>query len=269
MTERTVAAKWRARCALLSLVCLVCVARPLAAQTCVGDCTGVGMVGINDLILAVNVALGLASADQCAALGPPPIGISQLIASVNNALCGCRPCPTPPPAPPTSTAIPTPVDSPTPTASATPGPIVSMWHEDTFKIPSSSCPSGVTTRLRQALATAMTDYTVSQEGQAVDIDDGEGDVFTGTIDPDGTVHATTEESESDGICVLTLDFKLTVNLSESPAAAKYTLGVSTTNCTPRLDCSLQLTTRWTRTSAALRARGNARAALRDALRASP
>jgi hypothetical protein len=67
MTERTVAARSRALGALLSLVCLACLVRPLAAQTCVGDCTGVGMVGIGDLVLAVNVALGLASADQCPA----------------------------------------------------------------------------------------------------------------------------------------------------------------------------------------------------------
>ena len=103
MTKAT-AARARAVCILALLAYLVCAARPLAAQTCVGDCTGVGMVGISDLILAVNIALGLASADQCTALGQPPIGISQLIASVNNALCGCQPCPTPPPAP---TATPT------------------------------------------------------------------------------------------------------------------------------------------------------------------
>jgi hypothetical protein len=252
---------------LVSLACLVCIAHPLAAQVCVGDCTGVGMVGISDLILAVNIALGLASADQCVALGVPPIGISQLIASVNNALCGCEACPTPPPVPPTST--PSPTYSPTPTASPTPGPIISTWHEDTFKIPSSSCPSQVTTQLRQALATAMTDYTVTQRDQDVVIDDGEGDVFTGTIDRDGTVHATTQESQSKGICVLTLDFQLTVNLSNTPTTAAYTVGLSTTNCTPRLACSVKLTTHWTRTSAALQDHGGALAVMRDALHASP
>ena len=268
MRKATVA-RARAVWMLVLLAWLVCAARPLAAQTCVGDCTGVGMVGISDLILAVNIALGLASADQCTALGQPPIGISQLIASVDNALCGCQPCPTPPPAPPTSTPSPTVANSPTPTASPTPGPIMSMWHEDTFKIPSSSCSSQVTTNLRQALATAMADYTVTQRDQDVVIDDGQGDVFTGTIDRDGTVHATTEESESKGICVLTLDFQLTVNLSNSPAAAAYAVALSTTNCTPRLACSVKITTRWTRTSAALQMHGGALAALRDALRASP
>jgi hypothetical protein len=227
------------------------------------------MVGISDLILAVNIALGLVSADQCAALGQPPIGISQLIASVNNALCGCQPCPTPPPAPPTSTPSPTVVNSPTPMASPTPGPIISTWHEDTFKIPSSTCPSGITTQLRQALATAMADYTVTQQDQDVVIDDGQGDVFTGTIDRDGTVHATTQESESKGICVLTLDFQLTVNLGKSPVAAAYTVGLSTVNCTPRLACSVKITTRWTRTSAALQTHASALAAMRDALRTTP
>src|SRR5215472_10570083 len=142
MSKATAAVRSGAASALVSLACLLCVAHPLAAQTCVGDCTGIGMVGISDLILAVNIALGLASADQCMALGLPPIRISQLIASVNNALCGCEACPTPPPVPPTST--PSPTYSPTPTASRTPGPIISTWHEDTFKIPSSSCPSQIT-----------------------------------------------------------------------------------------------------------------------------
>src|SRR4029453_5680349 len=61
------------------------------AQTCVGDCGGTGMVRINDLILGVNISLGLQPADAC----PPfqnaegEVTIAQLIKGVNNSLGGC------------------------------------------------------------------------------------------------------------------------------------------------------------------------------------
>jgi subtilisin-like proprotein convertase family protein len=62
------------------------------ATTCVGDCDGDGAVSISELIRGVNIALELASLEQCPAFdrnGNGAVEISELIAAVNNALDGC------------------------------------------------------------------------------------------------------------------------------------------------------------------------------------
>ena len=84
--------------------------RPAAASTCVGDCQATCSVGIADLILGVNIALGLLPVADCGAFANADdrVDIVQLIRGVNSALNGC-PCP-PLPAP-TASAI----DTPTPT----------------------------------------------------------------------------------------------------------------------------------------------------------
>lgn len=59
---------------------------------CAGDCDGDGQVSINELILGVNIALGTAAADSCAAFdrdGDGQVSVSELIAGVNSALGGC------------------------------------------------------------------------------------------------------------------------------------------------------------------------------------
>ena len=59
---------------------------------CGGDCDGDGQVSINELILGVNIALGTAAADNCAAFDRDrdgQVSVSELIAGVNNALGGC------------------------------------------------------------------------------------------------------------------------------------------------------------------------------------
>jgi hypothetical protein len=58
---------------------------------CTGDCDGNGMVAINELILGVNIALGLEAADACPAFtnADGMVDIAQLITGVNNALGGC------------------------------------------------------------------------------------------------------------------------------------------------------------------------------------
>jgi hypothetical protein len=67
---------------------------------------------------------------------------------------------------------------------------------------------------------------------------------------------------------VTIDFEVMVNLSQSPTTALSTVAVSTRSCPNNINCSLQITSRWTRTSAALRARAGTRAVLR-AVFASP
>jgi hypothetical protein len=60
--------------------------------TCVCDCDGNGTVQINELIAAVNIALGNAGIESCLAANPDgdqQVSISELIQGVNNALNGC------------------------------------------------------------------------------------------------------------------------------------------------------------------------------------
>ena len=78
---------------------------------CAGDCNADGAVTVDELIKGVNIALGLAAVDTCAAMDTDADGtvaVNELIAAVNRALSGCsraaddspslsghRPCPSP------------------------------------------------------------------------------------------------------------------------------------------------------------------------------
>ncbi|MBX3027839.1 autotransporter-associated beta strand repeat-containing protein [bacterium] len=67
-------------------------ATPTGGATCAGDCDGNGAVGINELVLGVNIALGNERVDRCPGFdsnGDGQVGIAELIAAVNNALGGC------------------------------------------------------------------------------------------------------------------------------------------------------------------------------------
>ena len=86
-----------------------------AAGQCVGDCNGNGVVGISELIVAVNIAIGdrdLADCPVADANGNGMVSIGELITAVNNSLNGC----------PIAGATDTPTSTPTvtPTATATP-----------------------------------------------------------------------------------------------------------------------------------------------------
>ena len=59
---------------------------------CVGDCDGDGSCQVNELVLAVNVALGVTDLGECEVLDGNADGvvtIGELIGGVGNALCGC------------------------------------------------------------------------------------------------------------------------------------------------------------------------------------
>ena len=66
---------------------------PSAAPiTCAGDCDGNGTVAINELIVAVNIALGALEVHGCNACDIDhngAVSISELITAVNKALNGC------------------------------------------------------------------------------------------------------------------------------------------------------------------------------------
>jgi hypothetical protein len=115
-------------------LCLLAAASPAKAQ-CVGDCNGDGMVSINELILGVNIALGLQPVTACPAFqnAQGMVDIAQLIKGVNNALNGCPATPTVTPsgtpagtasATVTATATnPPPANTPTATPSPTGAPV--------------------------------------------------------------------------------------------------------------------------------------------------
>lgn len=59
---------------------------------CGGDCNGNGSVSVNELVRSVNIALGNAAVDTCAAAdrnGNGAVTVAELIAAVGSALNGC------------------------------------------------------------------------------------------------------------------------------------------------------------------------------------
>jgi hypothetical protein len=111
-------------------------ARPAGALSCVGDCTGKGSVAITDLVLGVNIALGLVPVTQCESFDANADGmvsINELVIAVNNALTGLcvaptaivtatpsLPSTTATPNPSTGTTTATPPSTATPTATSVP-----------------------------------------------------------------------------------------------------------------------------------------------------
>lgn len=93
---------------------------PTGAQDCVGDCDGDQRVEISELILGVDIVIGMRPPSACAALehSGGGVDVTQLVTAVTNALMGCVPAATPAAtmsatAPPTSTASPTAAATPT------------------------------------------------------------------------------------------------------------------------------------------------------------
>jgi hypothetical protein len=64
----------------------------LITEVCLGDCSGDGVVTVDELITGVNIALGTLELDACDAFDGNTDGavtVDELIAAVNNALSGC------------------------------------------------------------------------------------------------------------------------------------------------------------------------------------
>lgn len=83
--------------AFIGGVCLLLSGTAAHAQgDCVGDCDDMGSVGINELIIGVNIALGLRPVADCPSFGCTGDGtvpINCLVQGVNNALGTCEPPP--------------------------------------------------------------------------------------------------------------------------------------------------------------------------------
>jgi hypothetical protein len=59
---------------------------------CAGDCNQDGVVSVNELATAVNIALGVVNVDQCATFDADKNGsvtVDELVKAVNAALTGC------------------------------------------------------------------------------------------------------------------------------------------------------------------------------------
>ena len=95
---------------------------------CIGDCNGNGEVTVDEIIKAVNIALGTTPVDTCSASdanGDGTVTINEIIADVNSALSGCPATPTPTGTPaasasPNATSTPTSIPASTPTATPAP-----------------------------------------------------------------------------------------------------------------------------------------------------
>lgn len=69
-------------------------AQPATLAACAGDCDGDGEVTVDELILAVNIALGSASVDRCTPAdlhGDGEVSIDEIVTAVNSALARCPP----------------------------------------------------------------------------------------------------------------------------------------------------------------------------------
>lgn len=83
-----------------------------APQQCFGDCGSDGRVTVNELVVAVNIALDRAPLASCPIVdgnGDDRITVNELVIAVNNLVYGCSAA-TPPP-----TIVPSPTATPTPT----------------------------------------------------------------------------------------------------------------------------------------------------------
>jgi hypothetical protein len=88
-----------------------------AHAVCQGDCNEDGVVAVNELITAVNVALGNAAIDACGAADADAdgsIAVNELVGAVSRLLTGC-----PPEATRTSTELVAPTLTPIPESTAT------------------------------------------------------------------------------------------------------------------------------------------------------
>ena len=216
------------------------------AQTCVGNCNGDGTVEISELILGVNIALGVLDISECTSFddGRGTVTVDRLIAAVSNSLCGCAPCPTPVPDTATPTAT---LGTATPTATPTSGESVSMWTVDNYEVVSSDCAGRIEDAVVSALRAGGSDFTVRQSGDHVEVEDGDGNVFEGTVDVDGTVGVQRTIRDSIGPCDYEVSVDASANLSDNSAIATYNGMVNVSGfCAGLSDCSLQITSSWHR-----------------------
>jgi hypothetical protein len=237
--------------AIAALALIASVVTPNAdalAQTCAGDCNGDGTVEVNELIVGVNIALGVVAIAQCPSIGDSDgmVTVDRLVLAVANALDGCGRSPTPAEDTPRPTTTPIPATA-SPIVTPTSGTLVSMWTVDNYEVVESNCGDVVKESVRSALEGLGPDFTVRQSGDQVEIDGSHGVALQGTIDPDETAHVQRRLRGSVATCDYDVDIDASANLSTSSATATYSGAVDFSGfCLEFSDCSVQITARWTR-----------------------
>ena len=87
--------------AILALTLVCAEASPAAAAPCVGDCSQDGAITVDEILIGVNVALGLTPMSTCPPFDADASGtltVDELVSAVDGALRGCEsvlPTPTP------------------------------------------------------------------------------------------------------------------------------------------------------------------------------
>jgi hypothetical protein len=237
------------RAVVLVMIAVVGTAHTHAvAQTCVGDCNGDERVEVNELIVGVNIALDALALTECASFddGQGRVTVDRLVRAVSNALTDCGARPTPADDTATPTATPTP-DTSSPTVTPTSPGSVTMWTVDDYDITDSDCAGVVEDAVINALEERGPDFTVRQSGDQVEIEDSDGNVVEGTVDPDGTVNVEESISGSIATCDYDVEVDASANLSQSDATATYEGEVEFSGfCLGFDDCSLEITARWSR-----------------------
>jgi hypothetical protein len=225
-----------------------------AGVVCVADCDGDGVVLINELVAAVNIALGsaLVLCPAADADGDGRVTINEVIDAVSDALYGCGVTPPTPPPTRTPTATASPTASPSPSPSPTLGVDVSgRWRSDQARLQSSTCVKAITDVVRAAIRAGNfnCDYTVVQRGPMADVTEtcaGETFAFTAAVAPDGTLSYTESESDSADGCRLTLTRHVEVPLARSPTTATGVFDFDFEQACSVADCRMTLTGRFRR-----------------------
>ncbi len=236
------------RFALLPVLALTLVAEcsgRAVAQSCVGDCDGNGVVEVNEIILGVDILLGLEDVSACPSLadGSGMVTVSRLVTAVNNTLCGCGGGCVLTPGPTTTPTSPVAAPTPTPTEAAS----VSTWMVNSYDVKSSDCFAPIEGAVEGALRAVGSQFTVTESGNRVQIDYGDNNVLIGSVDPDGTVHVQESSKDSIGPCDYDLAISASANLSESPATATYDANANLSGfCLGLSDCRMEITSIWTR-----------------------
>ena len=136
---------------------------------CFGDCNFDGRIGINDLILAVSIALGRQGIERCDNLDIDNSGnitISELIRAVRGALRGCLPLNTRTPTRPTSTPLPSDTPTPIPTQTNTSEPTATIT-------PRGDCPgaNAKSTTFRELIELSQEEIELTALAIALDVSD--------------------------------------------------------------------------------------------------
>lgn len=234
---------------------LLLAAAPAAAQTCVGDCDGDGVVRIEEIILGVRIAQGVAALQMCPAFDVTPDGvlrIDELVRGVNSALTGCPATPTPSPSPSpsqTPTVTETPPDTATPTATPTIPPVAGRWREEALAVTASTCFPVLTSEFAAELAARgpceQTVVMTSETG--VRVTDCTAQAIDGALERDGTIRLTFPPGSNtvEG-CTVTLATRATIPAALSPTTARYVFRLAFSGTCPLANCAIDAEGAWMR-----------------------